>query len=345
MKQAEKDGKQAEAGNTLENYDSEMNSAAQKSQEAKEASKKEESGDFGDGTSGESFSDGEVKPQVVNPVPVIQRIRHMGLLDLVVPASKGISDQKISHGDLLSGRTLQQGMAMLQKTGKDNSGSAKVLFQQYLMEHLGNYISPSEAGLHYQLEYLLAGKKSDQENLKAVAKRLLLIREGINASCLMADAGKRAQIQALALAIASGFLIPPAAVAIEAALILCWSFAESILDLRELFHGGRVPLTKTAATWQLSLENLPNLLEGLDSQRRDAKGGMSYEDYLQVLLLSKSKAVKLTRGMDMIEVEIRSTKGKEGFRLDCCIEAAEISVDVEANRKQTFSVTRQYSYI
>ena len=153
------------------------------------------------------------------------------------------------------------------------------------------------------------------------------------------------QIQALALAIASGFLIPPAAVAIEAALILCWSFAESILDLRELFHGGRVPLTKTAATWQLSLENLPNLLEGLDSQRRDAKGGMSYEDYLQVLLLSKSKAVKLTRGMDMIEVEIRSTKGKEGFRLDCCIEAAEISVDVEANRKQTFSVTRQYSYI
>ena len=269
----------------------------------------------------------------------------MGLLDLVVPASKGISDQKISHGDLLSGRTLQQGMAMPQKTGKDNSESAKVLFQQYLMEHLGNYISPSEAGLHYQLEYLLAGKKSDQENLKAVAKRLLLIREGINASCLMADAGKRVQIQALALAIASGFLIPPAAVAIEAALILCWSFAESILDLRELFHGGRVPLTKTAATWQLSLENLPNLLEGLDSQRRDAKGGMSYEDYLQVLLLSKSKAVKLTRGMDMIEVEIRSTKGMEGFRLDCCIEAAEISVDVEANRKQTFSVTRQYSYI
>ena len=46
MKQAEKDGKQAEAGNTLENYDSEMNSAAQKSQEAKEASKKEESGDL-----------------------------------------------------------------------------------------------------------------------------------------------------------------------------------------------------------------------------------------------------------------------------------------------------------
>mgnify|MGYP000273105861 FL=1 len=198
VKQAEKDGKQAEAGNTLENYDSEMNSAAQKSQEAKEASKKEESGDFGDGTSGESFSDGEVKPQVVNPVSGDSEDSAYGTSGSGRSGIKRNSDQKISHGDLLSGRTLQQGMAMPQKTGKDNSGSAKVLFQQYLMEHLGNYISPSEAGLHYQLEYLLAGKKSDQENLKAVAKRLLLIREGINASCLMADAGKRAQIQALA---------------------------------------------------------------------------------------------------------------------------------------------------
>lgn len=56
----------------------------------------------------------------------------------------------------------------------------------------------------------------------------------------MTDVSKRAQIQALALAVASGFLIPPAAVVIETALILCWSFAESIVDLRELFHGGKV---------------------------------------------------------------------------------------------------------
>ncbi len=344
VKQAEKDGKQAEEGNTLQNYDSEMNSAAQKSQEAEEASKNENAGDFGDGTSGKLFSDGETKPQVVNPIPIIQRIRKMGLLDLIVPASKGISDREVNRSELLSGRSAEQGMAMPQSVGKDNSGSSKILFQEYLMDHLGNYISPSKAGLRYQLEYLLAGKKSDQENLKAVANRLLLIREGINVSCLMADAGKRAQIQALALAIASGFLIPPAAVIIEAALILCWSFAESILDLREMFHGGKVALTKTAATWQLSLENLPNLLEGLDSQRRDQEGGMSYEDYLQVLLLSKSKTDKLTRGMDMIEAEIRSTAGKENFRLDCCIEAIEASADVDANRRQTFSVTRQYSY-
>ena len=49
------------------------------------------------------------------------------------------------------------------------------------------------------MEYLLCGKDSDRENLKATAARLLLVREGVNAACLMADQGKRAQIQALLL--------------------------------------------------------------------------------------------------------------------------------------------------
>lgn len=49
--------------------------------------------------------------------------------------------------------------------------------------------------------------------------------------------------------------------------------------------------------------------------------------------------------MDMIEVCIRESKGRDSFRLDCCIEAIEASVDVDANRNRVFTVTRQYSYI
>lgn len=339
--QAEESGKQAEESNALENYEAEMNSAAEKSQEA--AAKQENSENENLGADNE-FTDGEEKPQVVNPIPVIQRIRGMGLLDLIVPSAEGISDQEISANELLSGRKQEQGFALEQNISKDSSMTSQVLFQQYLMDHLGNYRNPSSHGLHYQLEYLLGGKKSDRENLKTVANRLLLIREGVNAACLMADSAKRAQIHALALSLAAGFLVPPAAAVIEGALILCWSFAESILDLRELFHGGHVPLTKSSADWQLSLENLPNLLENLDSQHRDSKDGMSYEDYLQVLLLSSSKAEKIKRGMDMIEAEIRGS-GREKFRLDCCIEAIEISVDVNANRKKTFCAVRQYSYV
>ena len=93
------------------------------------------------------------------------------------------------------------------------------------------------------------------------------------------------------------------------------------------------------------MESIPHLLENLDSQRKTNENGMSYEDYLQVLLMTKSKKEKLDRGMDMIEVSIREKKGRDSFRLDCCIEAIEASVDVSSSRKKVFNVTRQYSYI
>ena len=344
-KKAEEDGKTTENGGTLENYDSEMNDAFNKSQEAEEAAKDENQNgeDFGSGEEG-GFSDGE-SDNAMNPIPVIRRIRMMSLLDLVVPASKGISETQISTKDLVSKRKLEEGMSMPGNPTEDSSQTSQILFQKYLTDRLGNYQDPASSGLKYQQEYILGANDNDKANLRTVANRLLLIREGINAAYLMSDAGKRAQMHALALGIASGFLVPPAAVIIEAALLLCWSFAESILDVRELFHGGKVPLMKNAATWQLSLENLPNLLENLDSQRRNDENGMSYEDYLQVLLLARSKKEKLDRGMDMIETSIRESKGRESFRLDCCIEAIEASVDVDANRNKVFTVTRQSSYI
>ena len=355
-KQAEEEGKNAEDGETLKNYNSEMNQAFNKSQEeakkAEEAKKEENNGkeggsgqgDFSSGDDKDEFSDGESN-STVNPIPAIKRIRSMSILDLVIPAAKGISDAQIRKEDLLSRREQEKGMSMPGNPTEDASQSSQILFQKYLTDHLGNYQKPAVSGLKYQQEYILGANDSDRENLRTVANRLLVIREGINVAHLMADAGKRAQMHALALAIASGFLVPPAAVIIEAALILCWSFAESVLDVRELFHGGRVPLVKTAANWQLSLEKLPALLENLDSQRKSDENGLSYEDYLQVLLLTRSKKEKLERGMDMTEVSIRDTKRTDSFRLDCCIEAAEISVDVDANRNKVFTVTRQYSYV
>ena len=343
-KKAEEDGKKAENGETLNDYDSEMNDAFNKSQEAaqKEDKKGDKDAESKDGEDG--FSDGETD-NAINPIPVIKRIRTMSILDLVVPPSKGISDAQISAKDLVSRRKLEEGMSMPGNQEEDSSQTSQILFQKYLTDHLGNYQKPASSGLKYQQEYLLGANDNDRDNLRFTANRLLLIREGINAAYLMSDAAKRAQMHTLALGIATGFLVPPAAIIIEAALLLCWSFAESILDVRELFYGGRVPLVKNAATWQLSLSNLPNLLESLDSQRKTAENGMSYEDYLQVLLLAQSKKEKLERGMDMIEASIRESKGRDDFRLDCCIEAIEASIDIDANRNKVFTVTRQYSYI
>ncbi len=94
---------------------------------------------------------------------------------------------------------------------EDSSQTSQMLFQKYLTDRLGNYQKPAASGLKYQQEYILAQTIMTGQTWRTVANRLLLIREGINAACLMSDAGKRAQMHALALAIASGFLVPAAA--------------------------------------------------------------------------------------------------------------------------------------
>ena len=337
--QAEQAGQQAENGDIIENYDAEMEENNRKNEEAlAEAEKNPEGGELED-------EDNVTAPpqKVVNPISIIRRIRKMGILELVIPGNKGVYDGQVQAGTLLSRREKQKGMPMYEPEKTDTSYTSQILFQQYLMEKLGNYSAPGQGGLKYQTEYILSGKTGDIENLKSVARRLLLIREGVNMVHLVSDGTKRAQAAGLASAIASAFLIPPATGVIEAALLLCWAFGESILDVRELFDGGKVPLVKSASDWQLSLENLPELLNGLDSVRRGSEDGMSYEDYLQVLLLGVSREEKITRAMDMIELCVRE-KGRKNFRMDFCIVAAEISVDVKANKRKVFNVTRAYGY-
>lgn len=337
--QAEQAGEQAENGDIIENYDAEMEENNRKNEEAlAEAEKNPEGGELED-------EDNVTAPpqKVVNPISIIRRIRKMGILELVIPGNKGVYDGQVQAGSLLSRREKQKGMPMYEAEKTDTSYTSQILFQQYLMEKLGNYTAPGKGALKYQTEYILSGKTGDIENLKSVARRLLLIREGVNMVHLVSDGTKRAQAAGLAAAIASAFLIPPATGVIEAALLLCWAFGESILDVRELFDGGKVPLIKSAADWQLSLENLAELLNGLDSVRRGSEDGMSYEDYLQVLLLGVSREEKITRAMDMIELCVRE-KGRKNFRMDSCIVAAEVSVDVKANKRKVFNVTRAYGY-
>ena len=340
--ESKKIGEQAEAGDAISSYDTEMQEAARKSEEKAKAAaaKNAQEDELGDGTTAVIVAP---TPKVVNPIGVIRKIQKMGILSLVIPGGASVSEASVSSENLLSKREKAQGMPMYDSAQADSSLTSQVLFQQYLMEKLGNYTQPAKAGLKYQIEYILEKGTSDLENLKSIAKKLLIIRKGANFAALLADSVKRAQAETLALAIASTFLIPPAAAVIEGALLLCWAFGESILDVRELFDGGRVPLVKSASQWQLSLENLPYLLDGLDSVRRGTEEGMSYEDYLQVFLLAEKKENKVIRGMDIVEQTVRSA-GRQSFCLDQCITAAEVSVDVKANKRKVFTVTRDYCY-
>ena len=335
---AEAAGQAVEDGQSMEHYDQEMENAAARSRDAEQNS----TGDlFSSGPSAENAGPDET----INPIPVIRRIRQMGLLGLVLPPDRVLSGVSVDENILLSRRRCQKGYGLEDWGAGGFRLFGDLLFSQYMIQKLGTYLHPASSGLRYQIEYAIGKRMNDEDNLEKVARRLLLIREGVNAAYLRSDPFKMAQIRSLAAAISAGFAIPPAAAAVEAALVLCWAFGESILDLRELFSGGKVPLAKNEINWQLSLDNLPNLLKRLDIDRKTDPYGLSYDDYLQILLVPVSRADKTMAALDMIELTLRDQPGWTGFRLDSCVVAVGTYVEVLANQTQVLMADRIYGYL
>ena len=274
---------------------------------------------------------------------MIRKIWKMGVLGLVIKNTEVISQQILEKSKMVSGRSLNQGFG-LQKLPQEGNMTDKLLFQEYLLKHLDCYTDDNSAeGVQYQLEYIIQGKDGDMENLKGVANQLLLIREASNFTYLLTSPSRRAEAAAMSSAIALSFGIPIAEGLVRKALQVCWAFGESILDVRTLMEGGQVPLIKSDSSWQLQLEQLIHLLEGLDGFRKNNQQGLTYRDYLRLLLLSVSQEKQVMRGMDMVEYQVRCREGKENFRLDCCIAEIQACLEVRIGA-MSFYADRGYGY-
>ncbi len=264
--------------------------------------------------------------QVENPLEIIEKIKKMGILGLVVKDESMVSSKTTQISELPSGRKRNQGNLDMDES--ESGLTAEAIFQDYLVQHFPSMTDKeSEGALDYQVEYILGGKDSDQENLKYVVNRLLLLREGTNFLCAAGNAQMRGQAQTLAAAVAgvigSGLLTP----LVTTALLLAWAYGESLLDVRTLLAGGRVELIKTAATWKLSLENLGRILEVLGECDQGGGEGLNYEEYLRVLLAAGSREKYPMRALDMIEANLRRKEETSAFRADNCVAKIAVKAD------------------
>lgn len=261
-----------------------------------------------------------------NPLDKIKQIKEMGILKLVMKDTDSISTRKIGKSTLPSGRSIAAGNL---KIKNEQSGViADGLFQEYLLDHFSNVLSNTDSGyLNYQLEYILMGKDSDTENLKAVVNRLLLMREGANFLYAIGNTDMREQALLLATTLVGALGIPGLVTVTQMALLLAWSYGESLLDVRTLLAGGKVPLVKTADSWKLSLENLGRLTEVLEECDQGGGQGQDYVDYLRLLLYICGKDNYPMRALDMIEGSLRDKEATARFRADACIAKIETEVN------------------
>ncbi|MDD7740036.1 MAG: DUF5702 domain-containing protein [Lachnospiraceae bacterium] len=328
MKESGGESKETESENREETADKE------EEQDRKEPDDGEESGEQ---------EEVQVPDHFVNPIEVIRQVMQMGILSLVLPYGKGIPSGTADTTQLASNRELQSGFG-IPIPEEEASFVDKLLTSEYVLWKFPCYTNQAgHPGLNCQVEYAIVGKDSDKENLTGVVTQLLVLREAANLLHLMTDQGKRGEMESMSAVIAASIGLPAATGVIMAALAVCWAFAESVLDLRELLDGGKVALIKDASSWQLSLEHLPELLEKGDEYRKDISGGVDYRGYLRILMQKKTMEELTLETMDLVEYNMRTLYGKENFRLDCCVDELSAGMRVEFGKRE-YQITRNYGY-
>lgn len=292
----------------------------------------------------ENIEQTDEQNKIKNPLEIIQEIQKKGILTIVLPDSMKLSSAALEKNEKYSERECEQGMGLVyDQVGKD-SYMDKVLFHEYMMQHLSCYGEKvSDEGLLYQLEYAICGKNTDIENLKGVANRILAIREAANMTFLMTNAEYQSKIHEMALSMAAVVGTPALEGVIALALEAAWAFGESLLDVKILFEGGELPLIKTQKNWKLPLNKIVELPELLQEKNTNTEEGIGYKEYLRMLLLAGDCERQVLRTMDMIECSMRRIEGKSCFRWDLCVSYLEATFSYSCNNIN-FSVTRNYGY-
>lgn len=270
-------------------------------------------------------------------------IWEMGVLSFVIKEPDKLSARKINQQQYLSSRQLLIGTGINPVLAFQDNFWEQLIFDEYILAYTGHYNQEKkEALLAYQTEYILSGKAGDLDNLKSVVYKLLGIRAAANLLHLLSSEEKCMMAETMASIIAALLTVPEAEPILTGVLILTWAMAESLYDISVLLKGGRIPLLKTEEDWYYGLEAIFSFCEIMEE--KEGKNGLSYKDYLRVLLALQDKETTTYRLMDIMEMDIRKTSGNENFRMDGCIDSLTASVTYRGADKKSYHIVRSYGY-
>lgn len=279
-----------------------------------------------------------------NPADTANATRSIGVLNLVVDDIDSISTVSVPLSQYISNRALMRGNGVCADAVQIGSAPNDIVFLAYLFDKCGYYGQEKEDSLlQYQIEYLIAGKNTDWQNLEQVAKRLLRWREVANVIYILSDSAKIAEAEAMALALTAVVMCPELAEPVKYTILFAWAYVESLQDVKTLLKGGRVPIYKTAADWKTGINSIENVAGSL-SDSGDSGRGLSYKEYLEVMLFITNDHDRTFRAMDIMEMDIRKTPGNSAFRLDGCFDTYRARLSVSSGFGYNFEMERLYGF-
>lgn len=315
-----------------------------------------------------SSSEGELQESgVSDPREGLMSIWNQGILVAASPSGFKVSEKEMSISDLSYPETgerlgadidfedensvlalFDQWENILNPELLTDSLSDNLVIRSYIHEYFQNACNQtktekSQSVLDYEIEYLIGGQNTDEENLKNVLWKLLALRCAFNLSYLMMSVEKSQQVTATAAALSSAMLIPQFTEVTAFILKVMWAFAESLSDCRALLSGRNIPLVKDDDTWYLTWESMLSLKSGmLDGNQSEE--GWRYDTYLQILMTFTEQNTICRRMTHLMEKNIRKIPGNENFWMKNCIYGIQVNYTCSFVNFGDFRIQTALSY-
>ena len=209
--------------------------------------------------------------------------------------------------------------SFLKDSAKDQNGNKlaqNAAFADYVSNCFSHGINPNpDSVMSCEIEYILKGKNNDYDNLQAVVDELIWFRMPGNYACLLTDSEKKSEALTVAAGICTAVGSPEMIEIVKYLILGCWAYGETLSEMKTLLAGGKIPYVKTKENWSTDLKHL-----AASQQSKKEERGLSYEEYLMILLAGKSgKALNAAyaRMLDIMELNIR--KEYPDFDITNCI--------------------------
>lgn len=275
------------------------------------------------------------------------------LLDYVIPADREVSRRNVNlsgcPSDCFGGQDTDLSSPLDGLEGSEGSLgenalslAEQILVNEYVFLFFDSFLFQRKEGdpeweqeLFYEQEYILCGEAGDRDNLKEIAVKLLAVRGALNLFYLLGAQDKKAQADALAAAVSAG--CAPVQFVLSFFILTLWALGEAVLDVRELFSGGKTVFWKTDQEWRTELDSLLSLAF-LEAHAGGNEAGKDYTDYLRILLFLQDRDQRNYRLMDVIQWNLRHKQ--QDFSILSC--AGKLEIASRLRQKHLFLVQNEY---
>ncbi len=256
--------------------------------------------------------------EVTDPRETLKDAVQFGVLAFVLPDNVSVSKEKRDYS-----KSPSSAYSGVQRTENDiyfadigklknvlkqqgeieiSSAADRIVFADYVNEHFSNLVHAKEdTVVKCEMEYILAGRDNDYDNVQAVVNDIAWLRMPVNYAYLLSDATKKSEALTVAAGICTATGTPAMMQVVKYLLLGCWAYGESLHEIKLILAGEKVPHVKNATNWYTDLKSLT------------AKGtvpvqtiGMDYENFLMILLIKEAgKEVTYARMLDVIEKNLQ----------------------------------------